>query len=79
MAIPEEVVSLGGGTYNRAGPFVLGLKGGDTVKAHTIVIASGAQYRRPQQAAHLIGTERRKRGIHGVTPNASLQSPTRCR
>jgi len=46
MAIPEEVVVLGDAKDAGACRFVLGLKGNDTVKAHTIVIASGAQYRR---------------------------------
>ena len=46
MAIPEEVVALEDGSEIAACRFVLGLKGGDKVKAHTIVIASGAQYRR---------------------------------
>ncbi|HEY6579342.1 MAG TPA: FAD-dependent oxidoreductase [Rhizomicrobium sp.] len=41
MAIPEEVVSLAC-EY----PFVLRLKSGDTVRARSIVIASGAEYRR---------------------------------
>jgi thioredoxin reductase (NADPH) len=46
FAIPEEVDVLEDGTDTRVCRFVLGLKGGDKVKAHTIVIASGAQYRR---------------------------------
>ena len=41
MAIPEEVASLGCGNG-----FLVKLKGGDTVKARAVVIASGAEYRR---------------------------------
>ena len=46
MAIPEEVVRLEDGVDAKECQFVLGLKSGDKVKSHTIVIASGAQYRR---------------------------------
>jgi thioredoxin reductase (NADPH) len=46
MAIPEEVIRLEDSTDAKAHRFVLSLKGGDQVKARTIVIASGAQYRR---------------------------------
>jgi thioredoxin reductase (NADPH) len=41
MAIPEEVSGLGCGE-----PFTLRLKSGDCVRARTIVVASGAEYRR---------------------------------
>jgi thioredoxin reductase (NADPH) len=43
MMIPEEVTTLDCG----AQPFVLGLRGGRSVKASTVVVASGARYRRP--------------------------------
>jgi thioredoxin reductase (NADPH) len=46
MAIPEEVVVLEDSPDTKACRFVLGLNGSDKVKAHAIVIASGAQYRR---------------------------------
>jgi thioredoxin reductase (NADPH) len=43
MMIPEEVTTLDCG----AQPFVLGLRSGRSVKASTVVVASGARYRRP--------------------------------
>jgi thioredoxin reductase (NADPH) len=42
MAIPEEVVRL----VERSGHFVLELKSGEAARARTVVIASGAEYRR---------------------------------
>jgi thioredoxin reductase (NADPH) len=53
MAIPDEVTSFqcqngsdNGGTDRR--PFVLNLKNDERVSARSVVIASGARYRRPQ-------------------------------
>jgi thioredoxin reductase (NADPH) len=45
MAIPEEVVSLG-----CDGAYLLSLTSGDKVRAHAVVIASGAEYRRLEVA-----------------------------
>lgn len=50
IAIPLEVAKLdcGGGDGRPAGePFRLEIKSGETVRARTVVIASGARYRRP--------------------------------
>jgi thioredoxin reductase (NADPH) len=46
MSIPEEVVVLEDSADAGACRFVLGLKESGKVKAHSIVIATGAQYRR---------------------------------
>jgi thioredoxin reductase (NADPH) len=42
MAIPEEVASLA----EEGGDFVLRLRGGQSIKARAVVVASGAEYRR---------------------------------
>jgi thioredoxin reductase (NADPH) len=42
MAIPEEAISL----HDDSGNFVFRLQGGQSVKSRSVVIASGAQYRR---------------------------------
>jgi thioredoxin reductase (NADPH) len=46
MAIPDEVVSLQGHTDADAGRFLLTLANNERVRARTVVIASGAKYRR---------------------------------
>jgi thioredoxin reductase (NADPH) len=46
MAIPDEVVSLQGQTVADAGRFLLTLANKECVRARTVVIASGARYRR---------------------------------
>jgi thioredoxin reductase (NADPH) len=43
MMIPEEVTTLDCSSH----PFVIGLAAGKSVKASTVVVASGARYRRP--------------------------------
>jgi thioredoxin reductase (NADPH) len=43
MAIPDEATSLGGGNGD---PFILSLRIGERVKARSVVLASGARYRR---------------------------------
>jgi thioredoxin reductase (NADPH) len=48
IAIPLEVVRLGCGLDGRSGaPLRLELTNGDMVRARTVVVASGARYRRP--------------------------------
>ncbi len=46
MAIPDEVTSLQGQTDADAGRFLLTLANNECVRAHTVVIATGARYRR---------------------------------
>ena len=46
MAIPDEVASLQGQTVADAGRFLLTLANKECVRARTVVIASGARYRR---------------------------------
>jgi thioredoxin reductase (NADPH) len=46
MAIPDEVSALSAQT-NAAGNFVLRLSNDEQVRTHSVVIASGARYRRP--------------------------------
>jgi len=47
MAIPDEVVALEPAGEADAGPFVLQLSNDERVSARSVVIASGARYRRP--------------------------------
>ena len=47
MAIPDEVVSLEGGSGS-GGRFLLGLSSDERVSARAVIIASGARYRRPE-------------------------------
>jgi len=49
IAIPLEVTRLdcGGATRNPGAPFRLEIAGGEAVRARTVVVASGARYRRP--------------------------------
>src|SRR5271166_3458924 len=46
IAIPDEVGSLQGQTVSDDGRFLLTLANNERVRAHTVVIASGARYRR---------------------------------
>jgi thioredoxin reductase (NADPH) len=46
MAIPDEVVGLNGVTDSHQGPFALKLSNGEHALARSVVIASGARYRR---------------------------------
>jgi thioredoxin reductase (NADPH) len=46
MAIPDEVASLARETPD--GPFILTLANGERVTARSVIIASGARYRRPR-------------------------------
>jgi thioredoxin reductase (NADPH) len=46
MAIPCEVQSIQCPVHQDGGPLVLGLAGGERVRARAVVIASGARYRR---------------------------------
>jgi thioredoxin reductase (NADPH) len=46
MAIPDEAISLAAG--GAAGSFTLDLKIGERVKARSVVLATGARYRRPE-------------------------------
>jgi thioredoxin reductase (NADPH) len=46
MAIPDEVVRLDGKTDSNQGPFALELSNGERALARSVVIASGARYRR---------------------------------
>jgi thioredoxin reductase (NADPH) len=47
MAIPDEVVSLDGYDHPGKGRFVLTLSDDERIRARSLVIASGARYRRP--------------------------------
>jgi thioredoxin reductase (NADPH) len=47
MAIPDEVVALDPVSYPYDGRFILNLSDGERVSARSVVIASGARYRRP--------------------------------
>jgi thioredoxin reductase (NADPH) len=47
MAIPDEVIGLQPPSASDAGPFVLQLSNHERVSARSVVIASGARYRRP--------------------------------
>jgi thioredoxin reductase (NADPH) len=47
MAIPDEVIGLKPASESDTGPFVLQLSNNERVSARSIVIASGARYRRP--------------------------------
>jgi thioredoxin reductase (NADPH) len=47
MAIPDEVIGLQPAGASDAGPFVLQLSNNERVSARSVVIASGARYRRP--------------------------------
>jgi thioredoxin reductase (NADPH) len=47
MAIPDEVVSLDAHDHSGKGRFVLKLSDDERISARTLVIASGARYRRP--------------------------------
>jgi thioredoxin reductase (NADPH) len=47
IAIPLEVARLDCGGHSSGDPFRLEIAGGNSVRARTVVIASGARYRRP--------------------------------
>jgi len=47
MAIPDEVVSIDGNDHPGKGRFVLKLSDDERISARSLVIASGARYRRP--------------------------------
>ena len=47
MAIPDEVIALDAANYPYDGRFILNLSTGERASARSIVIASGARYRRP--------------------------------
>jgi thioredoxin reductase (NADPH) len=47
MAIPDEVIGLEAANSHGTGPFVLKLSNDERVNARSIVVASGARYRRP--------------------------------
>jgi thioredoxin reductase (NADPH) len=47
MAIPDEVIALDAASYPYDGRFILNLSDGERVSARSVVIASGARYRRP--------------------------------
>jgi thioredoxin reductase (NADPH) len=47
MAIPDEVISLDPASYPYDGRFILNLSNGERASARSVVIASGARYRRP--------------------------------
>jgi thioredoxin reductase (NADPH) len=46
MAIPDEAIGLSAERDSKAGPFALKLAGGEHVSARSVVIATGARYRR---------------------------------
>jgi thioredoxin reductase (NADPH) len=50
MAIPDEVIALDAATYPHDGRFVLNLSNRERASARSVVIASGARYRRPALA-----------------------------
>ena len=50
MAIPDEVIALEGPDQSEVGRFHLKLSTGERVSARSVVIASGARYRRPAVA-----------------------------
>ncbi len=47
MAIPDEVIALDPASYPYDGRFILNLSNGERASARSVVIASGARYRRP--------------------------------
>jgi len=47
MAIPDEVIGLCPASYPYDGRFILNLSDGERASARSVVIASGARYRRP--------------------------------
>jgi thioredoxin reductase (NADPH) len=47
MAIPDEVISLDPASYPYDGRFILNLSNKERVSARSVIIASGARYRRP--------------------------------
>jgi thioredoxin reductase (NADPH) len=47
MAIPDEVIALDAANYPYDGRFILNLSTGERASARSVVIASGARYRRP--------------------------------
>jgi thioredoxin reductase (NADPH) len=47
MAIPDEVIGLDPASYPYDGRFILNLSNGERASARSVVIASGARYRRP--------------------------------
>jgi thioredoxin reductase (NADPH) len=47
MAIPDEVIALDPASYPYDGRFILNLSDGESASARSVVIASGARYRRP--------------------------------
>jgi thioredoxin reductase (NADPH) len=47
MAIPDEVISLDPASYPYDGHFILNFPNGERASARSVVIASGARYRRP--------------------------------
>jgi thioredoxin reductase (NADPH) len=50
MAIPDEAIGLDAVAFARDGHFVLDLANGEHARARSVVIASGARYRRPELA-----------------------------
>jgi thioredoxin reductase (NADPH) len=50
MAIPDEVISLDPTSYPYDGRFILNLSDGERVSARSVIVASGARYRRPAVA-----------------------------
>jgi thioredoxin reductase (NADPH) len=47
MAIPDEVIGLDPGSYPNDGRFILNLSDGERASARSVIVASGARYRRP--------------------------------
>jgi thioredoxin reductase (NADPH) len=50
MAIPDEVTGLDPTSYPYDGRFILNLSNGERVSARSVIVASGARYRRPAVA-----------------------------
>src|SRR4029077_5035923 len=50
MAIPDEVIGLDPTSYPYDGRFILNLSNGERVNARSVIVASGARYRRPAVA-----------------------------
>ena len=67
IAIPLEAVKLdcGGAQSRKDGPFRLEIANGQVVQARTVVIASGARYRRPD-IANLCRLRRRRHFLLGL-------------
>jgi thioredoxin reductase (NADPH) len=47
MAIPDEVIGLDPASYPYDGRFILNLSNGECASARSVIVASGARYRRP--------------------------------